>query len=119
MEGDQFLLKYSSYATEMVDFLLSKKWETQPGMDIGWIIRNIDNLFILTDFHDVQTRVGFMVKDNKTIYYFEILPKYRNKGYAKSIIKYLDFERVCVSEDSRMDNFWKKVTNPDIGIEFV
>jgi RimJ/RimL family protein N-acetyltransferase len=113
---DVILLKYAciSPSYDYINDLLLNDWDTRPGMDIRWIIKNIDNLYILIEEDDDynQKMIGFSVFDeDKNIYYFEIIKKYRNAGYGtRFILKILDkfnVERVVeVSNDSF--GFWEK-----------
>jgi GNAT superfamily N-acetyltransferase len=112
MEGDHFMLKYRDDATKIIDFLLSHEWETRPGMDIGWIIRSIDELYILTDFRNVDCYIGFMIynEEKGNLWYFEILPQYQNKGYAKNIIEHLEIKKIYgVKKESKEESFWAHV----------
>lgn len=107
MKGDNFLVKTRSDADIICNFLMDHVWETRPGLDLGWIIRSIDDLYILTDFNDVELYIGFMVYNrDRNVYYFEILPQYRNLGYATDIIKHLDINDIYSNTDTFL--FWYK-----------
>lgn len=106
-EGDYFLLKDVPDPEMYIEFLTKTKWETRPGLDTSWIIQNIDDLYILTDFNDTRKMIGFMVYDELTIlYYMEILKQYRNMGYGTSIIQRMYIKKVFATKDTR--NFWRK-----------
>lgn len=113
---DVRLLKYACNSTcnDFINDLLLNEWDTRPGMNIKWIIKNIDDLYILIEEDDDYNKkmIGFSVfEKDKNIYYFEIIKKYRNTGYGtkfiKKIIEKFNVERVVeVSNDSF--GFWEK-----------
>lgn len=108
MDADFFKLKYSNKAEEVSKFLVSQNWETRPNLTFGWIIRNIDNLYFLTDFRDTSCIIGFMVfNENKgEMIYFEILKAFRKKKYAKSILKQLNIKTIYTYANSTAETFW-------------
>ena len=113
---DVILLKIACISTsnDYINDLLLNDWDTRPGMNFRWILRNSDNLYILIEEDDDYNRkmIGFSVfEEDKNIDYFEIIKKYRNAGYGRRfILKILDkfnVERVVeVLNDSF--GFWEK-----------
>ncbi len=89
---DVILLKYTCNSTsnDFINDLLINKWDTRPGINIKWIIKNINDLYILIEEDDDYNRkmIEFSVfEKDKDIYYFEIIKKYRNTGYGTKFIK--------------------------------
>ena len=114
---DVILLKYAciSLRNDFINDLLLNDWDTRPGMDIRWIIKNIDDLYILIEEDDDYNKkmIGFSVfEKDKNIYYFEIIKKYRNSGYGtRFILKILDKFNVKRVKEVLDDSFgfWEKL----------
>jgi len=103
------LLKHTKYPEKNINFLISKEWETRPGMDLDWIISSIDSLYILylEKEYEIETIIGFMVHSDMRMYYYELLPMFRNNGYSRTILESQDIQKVyCYKE---LIPFWSKI----------
>ena len=98
---------------EIVQYLEKTTWITRPNMGIGWIIRNIDDLYIIYDEKDYNKTkyVGFFVlTKRKVLDYFEIDESNQGKGYARIILERIEYNKVSVCEgDTKAISFWKHI----------
>jgi hypothetical protein len=110
-EAEYFMLKYCENNIDShFSVLLNNNWVTRPGISPGWIIRNIDDLYIITDFNKTDLMIGFFTmvqhKKKQYIHYFEILPQYQHKGYARNLLKHMRCDGILESSN---DSFWTKM----------
>jgi hypothetical protein len=109
------MLKHNQYPSKIIDDLFAIKWETRPGMNIDWVIRNIDDLYYiyLEDENFMKHVIGFMVYDvtSSSLHYIEIVEKHRRKGICRNIIYGSDrFPIKRVTEiDSEKIKMWIKI----------
>ncbi len=71
--------------------MIDTKWETVPLMDLNWIIKHIDNLYViyLQDTTDNNREIiGFMLynKSINNLINFELVEQYRHKGICSHIL---------------------------------
>ena len=80
------LLKQCQYPSKKIKELIEYSWETNPGMNLDWIIENIDGLYIILLEDDV---IGFFqIQDTcniRQLNYFEIMKQHQRKGYGSYI----------------------------------
>lgn len=116
MKGEYFLLRTKGNIRACIDFLLNNNWETRPNLNIEWIIRTSQDLYVLTDYKNTSILIGFMVFNYETKHcdYLEILPQYRNRGYGTDIVERIGIQSVSITPTQ--NSFWNRF---DIDIEFV